>query len=92
MSLRHPDRDVVCPDKSCTSSHANEEFKAIVLDYNLPVVTTQGMDEILGFLTSLVDLRTINPHTPHHEAAVAGLELRCHNANLNQFFNVLEEC
>eukprot|EP00975_Prorocentrum_lima_P047888 10014542-Prorocentrum_lima.AAC.1 len=47
MSKRHWDRDVVCPDRSCSLRHANEEFKAVVLDYDLPVVTTQGMDEIL---------------------------------------------
>eukprot|EP00975_Prorocentrum_lima_P012940 2747776-Prorocentrum_lima.AAC.1 len=36
MSERHWDRDVVCPDRSCSLRHANEEFKAVVLDYNLP--------------------------------------------------------
>eukprot|EP00975_Prorocentrum_lima_P056562 11860244-Prorocentrum_lima.AAC.1 len=36
MKKRYPDRDVVCPDKALSLSHANEEFKAIVLDYDLP--------------------------------------------------------
>eukprot|EP00975_Prorocentrum_lima_P060024 12585301-Prorocentrum_lima.AAC.1 len=36
MRVRHWDRDVVCPDRSCSLRHANEAFKAVVLDYDLP--------------------------------------------------------
>eukprot|EP00975_Prorocentrum_lima_P015453 3272366-Prorocentrum_lima.AAC.1 len=82
MSECHCDREVVCPNRACSLSHANEEFKAIVLDYDLPVITTDGMDQILSFLISLVDLRTIDANIPNAEAVIAGLEQRRHKANL----------
>eukprot|EP00975_Prorocentrum_lima_P012209 2591879-Prorocentrum_lima.AAC.1 len=92
MRVRHWDRDVVCPDRACSLRYANEEFKALVLDYNLPVMTTHGLDEVLGFLTSLVDLRTIKKDTHSTKVAFAGLEHRYHAANRCQIFDIEEEC
>eukprot|EP00975_Prorocentrum_lima_P004073 884879-Prorocentrum_lima.AAC.1 len=91
MKKRHSERDVVCANKALSLSHANEEFKAIVLDYDLPVVTTNDMDQILSFLMSLVDLRTIKPDMPRAEEIVVDLEQRRHSANLCELFDIVEE-
>eukprot|EP00975_Prorocentrum_lima_P026186 5505022-Prorocentrum_lima.AAC.1 len=51
------DRDPVCAYRDKSVDKANRPFKAVVLNYDLPKVSIAGMDYILGFLTSLVDLR-----------------------------------
>eukprot|EP00975_Prorocentrum_lima_P060419 12670800-Prorocentrum_lima.AAC.1 len=64
----------------------NSPFKAVVLDHNLPKVSIEGMDYILGFLSSLVDLRKITADTQSSKDAVAGLEQRLRNANLHDAY------
>eukprot|EP00975_Prorocentrum_lima_P012850 2724518-Prorocentrum_lima.AAC.1 len=62
---------------------ANRPFKAVVRSHDLPMVSTIAMDYILGFLTSLADLRkAMDVNTACSKAAVAGLELRMRNANI----------
>eukprot|EP00975_Prorocentrum_lima_P046916 9809236-Prorocentrum_lima.AAC.1 len=56
----------------------NSPFKAVVLDHDLPKVSIEGMDYILGFLSSLVDLRKINTDTQSSKKAVEGLEQLLH--------------
>eukprot|EP00975_Prorocentrum_lima_P021161 4452927-Prorocentrum_lima.AAC.1 len=59
---------------------ANSPF---ILSHDLPKVSTAGMDYVLGFLTSLADLRKARDvNTASAQAAVAGLELRMRNAHL----------
>eukprot|EP00975_Prorocentrum_lima_P048313 10104272-Prorocentrum_lima.AAC.1 len=61
---------------------ANRPFRALVPSHDWPKVPRAGMDYILGFLTSLTDLRmTRAENTPSSNAAVAGLELRMRNAS-----------
>eukprot|EP00975_Prorocentrum_lima_P065078 12901310-Prorocentrum_lima.AAC.1 len=40
MSLRHWDREPVCPGRAISMDKTNRPFKAVVLDHDLPKVST----------------------------------------------------
>eukprot|EP00975_Prorocentrum_lima_P000460 88304-Prorocentrum_lima.AAC.1 len=58
----------------------NRPFKALVLSNSLPVIPTGGLDYLLGFLASFIDLREAKAKSAASSSkAIKGLEQRMAN-------------